>query len=205
MLTKPSHWAFFLAVCFLILGCQPKQRVNSDSSDQKPRVIIKSVEIVEQDPSGISTSPKKLEEWTDMGNSKLPVFDVVVHLENVSESSIQDSDFIVLTTMDFVIAPTYLYEGDVRRILREGNWSRLGSVDDVKMATMPFIKSSEIAGLRINGFNLGNLLGEYNGQDHTLWPWGLRVNVHVMDRQMNRVVSGQSSLRIIPADKRISK
>jgi len=82
------------------------------------------------------------------------------------------------------------------------DWS---SVDDVKMATVPFVKSSEIAELRIKSFNLGDLLAEYNGQDHTLWPWGLRVNVHVMDRQMNRVVLGQSSLRIIPADKRLSK
>jgi hypothetical protein len=47
------------------------------------------------------------------------------------------------------------------------------------------------------------MLAEYNGQDHTLWPWGLKVNVHVVNREMKRVALGQTTLRIIPADGRL--
>jgi len=126
----------------------------------------------------------------------------VVVLQNISASSVQDVDFIALTTIDFVVAPTYLYQGDVRKILQNGNWSRLVSVDDVKMETVPYVKPGDEAELRIKGFNLGNLIASYNGQDGTLWPWGLRVNIHVMNREMSRVAVGQATLRMIPADSR---
>ena len=111
--------------------------------------------------------------------------------------------FIAVTTFDFVVAPTYLFQGDVAQIFRNGDWGRLVSVDDVKMETVPYVKSSESVELRIKGFNLSDLLASYNGQDHTLWPWGLRVNVHVINREMRRVALGQTTLRIIPTDSRL--
>jgi hypothetical protein len=66
-------------------------------------ITFKSVEIVKQD-----LPLSRFEEWKDTGKSKLPVFDVLMRLENNSPSAVQDADFIVLTTMEFVIAPTYL-------------------------------------------------------------------------------------------------
>lgn len=202
---RASHLVLFLAVCSFVAVCEQDPRPSSQSTDQKSRVTIKSVDIVEQDLSSSATS-KKLEEWKDSGDpklSKLPVFDVVVMLQNLQDSSVQDADFIALTTIEFVIAPTYLYQGDVRKILQNGSWGRLTSVNDVKMETVPYLKSGEGAEMRIKGFNLSDLPARYNGQDDTLWPWGLRVNVHIINREMRRVASGQATLRMIPSDHRL--
>lgn len=77
-----------------------------------------------------------------------------------------------MTTIESVIAPTYLYQGDVGKILQNGSWGRDISVDDVRMKTVPYVQAGEDVGLKIGSFNLNGLLEEYNGQDHTLWPWG---------------------------------
>ena len=209
MYIKPRQWAIFLVACSFVASCARDHRARGtdlSSTEQKSAPIIKSVEIVEQDVALASATSKKLEEWKDSGDpklSRLPNFDVVVVLQNISASSVQDADFIALTTIDFVVAPTYLYQGDVRKILQNGNWSRLVSVDDVKMETVPYLKPGDEAELRIKGFNLGNLIASYNGQDGTLWPWGLRVNIHVMNREMSRVAVGQATLRMISADSRL--
>lgn len=211
MRMRASHWAIFLAACLFMASCEQDRRVYSretelSSANKKSPLAIKSVELVEQDLSLASSTSKKLEEWKDSGDpklSKLPVFEVVVMLQNISDSSVQDADFIALTTIDFVISPTYLYQGDVRKILQNGNWGRLGSVSDVKMETVPYVKPGEGVEVRIKGFNLSDLPLAYNGQDHTLWPWALRVNVHVMNREMRRVAFGQATLRMIPADNRL--
>lgn len=209
MYIKPRQWAIFLVACSFVASCAQDHRApgtDLSSTEQKSAPIIKSVEIVEQDLPLLSAASKKLEEWKDSGDpklSRLPNFDLVVVLQNMSASSFQDADFIALTTIDFVVAPTYLYQGDVRKILGNGNWTRLVSVDDVKMETMPYVKPGHEAELRIKGFNLGDLLASYNGQDDTLWPWGLRVNVQVMNREMRRVAFGQATLRLIPSDSRL--
>jgi hypothetical protein len=195
---RASHWAVLVAACSFLSACGPNPRAYFHSTDQKPTITIKSVEIIEED-----VSRKKIEEWKDTGNSNLLVFDVLIRLQNISPSTVQDADFIALTTMEFVIAPTYLYQGDAMKILQNGNWSRLISVDDAKMETVPYVKSGDVVELRIKDFNLNKLLEDYNGHDHTLWPWGLRVNVHVMNREMSRVAFGQATLRIIPADNRL--
>ena len=198
MRARASHWAIVVIACSFVTACEQNPRAYSHSADQKSTITIQSVEIFQQD-----LSPSKFEEWKDTGSSRLPVFDVLMRLQNISPSSVQEADFIALTTMDFVIAPTYLYQGDATKILKNGNWSRLISVDDVKMETVPYVQSGEVVELRIRGFNLNKLLEDYNGQDHTLWPWGLRVNVHVINREMSRIAFGQATLRMIPSDNRL--
>lgn len=121
----------------------------------------------------------------------------------LSLTFLQDADFIALTTLESIIAPTYLYQGDAEKVLQNGNWSRLVSGDDVKMKPVPYVQSGDIVELRIGGFNLNDLLATFNGQDDTLWPWGLRVNVYVIDRTMTKVAHGQANLTLIPADNRL--
>lgn len=202
MRMRVTHCAVVLSACLFVASCeQNPQAFSRKTSDQQPttsQLLIKSVDIM--------ASSKKLEEWKDFGGpnqSRLPVFDVVVMGQNRSDSSIQDADLIALTTIEFVIAPTYLHQGDVNKILKDASWSRLVAVNDVKMETVPYVKPGEDLELRITGFNLSDLLAAYKGQDDTLWPWALKVSVHFLNREMRRVALGQTTLRMIPADSRL--
>jgi hypothetical protein len=198
MRAKSSHWTILVVACSFVSACGQNPTAYSHLADQKTTITFKSIEIVKQD-----LPLSRFEEWKDTGKSKLPVFDVLMRLENNGPSAVQDADFIVLTTMEFVIAPTYLHQGDAKKILQNGHWSRLISADDVKMGIVPYVKSGDVVELRIRDFNLKNVLEEYNGQDHTLWPWGLRINLHIMDRDMSRVAFAQATLRLVPSDKRL--
>lgn len=149
----------------------------------------------------------KLERWKDTSDPKIPhpeVFDVLCHIENKGDSTIQEGDFIILTTIDFIIAPTYLYSGDVQKIIQDHNWGRVGSVDDVKMEKVPYLNPGDRAQIGIKSFNLGKALKQFDGDGDTLWPWALRMNVHVMNRDMTRVAVGQAILPMIPSDRRLS-
>ncbi len=148
----------------------------------------------------------KLERWKDTSDPKVPhpeVFDVICHIENKGDSAIQDGDFIILTTVESVVAPTYLHGGDMESIINEGRWSREAKVDDVKTERVPYLKPKESVRLKIKGFHLGSLLKTYNGKDDTLWPWALRVNIHVLNRDMTQVAHGRAILPMIPADSRL--
>jgi hypothetical protein len=201
-----TQWILLIILCSLVAGCQKEPAANPPAPNPEPSVTIQSVDLIEGTVASAGTSLRRLEEWKAPNNSaKLPVFDVVMKFQNPGASTLQDGDLIILTTIDFVIAPTYLHDGDVHKILDSLNWARQSNVDDVKMQAVPFMRSGDVAEVRITGFDLSDLFTFYNGEDDTLWPWGLRVNVHLMNREMNRVALGQATLRIIPADTRLAQ
>jgi len=71
--------------------------------------------------------------WKDTSDPNIPhpqTFDVVCQLENVSDSSVQDGDFIALVAMEFIVAPTYLHNGDVNKIMNEVSWARMVTFDE---------------------------------------------------------------------------
>jgi hypothetical protein len=126
--------------------------------------------------------------------------DIVCPIEVKEDSSIQESDFIILTTMDFVVASTYLHDGDVNKIVNEMGWVRVGSMHDIKMELVPYLKPMDRAQVKIKGFDLSIVVKEFQGKGDTLWPWALRVNVHVLSRDMTPVALRQVILPMIPSD-----
>lgn len=149
----------------------------------------------------------KLEQWKDTSDPKVPhpkTFDILYLIENTGSSVIQQGDFIVLTTIDSVVAPTYLHGGDVNKIINEVGWARVAAMDDVKMEMVPYLEAKGSAKAKIEGFELGGLLKQFSGEDDTLWPWALRVNVRVLTRDMTQVAVSQATLPMIPSDRRLS-
>lgn len=69
---------------------------------------------------------------------------------------------------------------------------------------MPFLRPHDHAQLKLKGFDLDKVIKEFNGEGDTLWPWALRVNVRVLDREMTAVALGRVVLPLFPADKRLS-
>ncbi len=206
-----------LLVLSCVLSCGPSSAIdpatrqvagahseqNSSSTPSNKQLAVGPIEFF----ASWKASYIKLERWKDTSDPKVPhpeVFDVVCQIENKSDSAIQEGDFIILTTIDFIIAPTYLYQGDVHKIIQDHNWGRVNSVDDVKIEKVPYLKPGERAQIGIKGFNLGKTLKQFDGEDDTLWPWALRVNVRVLSRDMTQVALGQAILQMIPGDGRLS-
>lgn len=149
----------------------------------------------------------KLERWKDTNDPKVPhpeVFDIHCSIENKGNAVIQHGDFIVLTTIDSVVAPTYLHGGDVNKIIDEVGWAPVAAMEDVKVEIVPYLEAKSTTKVKIEGFQLGSLLKQFSGEGDTLWPWALRVNVHVLTRDMTQVAVSEATLPMIPSDRRLS-
>ena len=192
-------------------NCTRQDRVaNSPTNISQPRqetaVRVDSVEVFGWGES----NPKqyiKLDQWketTDSAGLDAETFDLICQVQNVSDSAIQHGEYIVLATMEFVVAPTYLRNGDVNKIMKEGSWGRVGSFDDFKTAVIPFMIEGEKKQITIKDFNLGAVLKHYSGSDDTLWPWAMRANIHILNRDTVRVAQGQVTMPIIPSRKRLA-
>jgi hypothetical protein len=124
------------------------------------------------------------------GDSRLTIperFDVIAVVKNKGHSSVQDGQFILLTTLDFVVAPNApLNEAD--KIIKEYSWSRDGLVDDVKLAHVPFLESDKTARIEFKGFDLSKSNKVLSDRDMIERVWAIKVTVHVLDRNMVEIM-----------------
>jgi len=149
----------------------------------------------------------KLDKWKDTSDPDIPhpsFFDVLCTIENQSDAAIQNGELFALTTVDFIVAPTYVYSGDLDKLIEATTWSRIVSMDDLRLGRVPFLGPHDHAQLKLKGFDLSKVIKEFNGKDDTLWPWALRVNVRVLNRDMTPVALGRVILPVFPADSRLA-
>jgi len=180
-----------------------EQSTPDTTSNREIAVAVGSIELF----GSWKGSYVKLAKWKDTSDPNVPhpaVFDVVCTIENKSDSVIQEGDLVVLTTVDFIVAPTYAYSGDVNKVIEDHSWGRVASMDDLRLERVPFLRPHVHAQLKLKGFDLGKVVKEFNGKDDTLWPWALRVNVRVLNREMTPVVLGRVILPVFPTDNRLA-
>lgn len=130
---------------------------------------------------------KQLKAEDDKGLVVPEEFDVIATVRNNSLSSIQDSSFILLTTLDFIVAPKDpLSEAD--KIIKGYSWSRDTLVDDVKLDRVPFIETGKAARIDFKGFNLRRSNKILRERDTIERVWAMKVTVHILNRNMVEVV-----------------
>jgi len=55
----------------------------------------------------------------------------------------------------------------------------------------------------IRSYSCTNADSFYN-KDEILWAWALRVNIHIIDRNMKQIANGAAVLPMLPADDKLS-
>jgi hypothetical protein len=181
----------------------PEQSKQDSTSNRQIAVAVGTVELF----GSWKGSYIKLARWKDTSDPNVPhpaVFDVLCTIENQADTVIQEGDLVVLTTVDFIVAPTYAYSGDVNKVIEDHNWSRVGSMDDLRLERVPFLRPHDHAQLKLKGFDLAKVVKEFNGKEDTLWPWAVRVNVRVLNREMTPIALARAILPVFPADKRLA-
>lgn len=178
------------------------QQTRADTAANK-QIALRSVELF----GTWRDTYVKLDRWKQTDDPNVPhpeLLDVLCTIENKSDSAVQRGDFLILTTVDFIVAPTYVYSGDITKVIADHSWARVASMDDVRLEQVPYVRSHKQVQLKITGLNLGKVVKEFDGKDDALWPWALRVNVHLLSRETTAVASGQTVLPVIPADNRLT-
>lgn len=171
------------------------------NSDSNQNVKLEVVEFVSSSGDGEKIEYTRLEKWRDQSQHyPRQTLEVACRIKNDSSSAIQDGDFIVLSTMDFVVGRQDLPTPTITELEKSHTWGRISTVDDQKMEILPYMQPGGTTRITFKDFDLTRMINEFNEADDILWVWAVRVNINILDRDMKVVAHGKSVLPMLPRD-----
>ena len=107
-------------------------------------------------------------------------------------------DYFLWTTVDFLVAPvTRAYEQmDNSALGSSVGWGQMTEMRDLKATRIYFFRPKETRRVVVKGLDLSPVLAAFPvGDDGELWPWLVRVTVHVQDRSGKQIAVAERTLR----------
>lgn len=114
-------------------------------------------------------------------------------------------DYFVWTTIDFLVAPvTRAYEQmDNGTLSSSVGWGQVTEMHDLKATPIYLLRPGESRKVAVKGLDLSSVLAVFPvGENGELWPWLVRVTVHVQDRSGKQLTSAERTLRLAPSSAR---
>jgi hypothetical protein len=131
-------------------------------------------------------------------------FEVVCQLRG--QPDLTAGDFLLWTAIDFFVGPaTQSYE-DMKadQIAPNASWSMSADIQDLKPLSVYLFHPGETRRIVINGFDLAKVLASFpTGDKDNLWPWFVRIRIHVQDRTGRQVGSAERVILLSPDPSRI--
>ena len=200
MYLRPATIALVLFIVPFEVGCgrvqtntaagSQAQTLSNASKRETDDVEIESIQIFAPTANGDNKNYVQIKQLEVDGDNRSTVpdtFDVIAVVRNSGRASIQDSSLILLTTLDFIVAPNApLTEAD--KIIKEYSWSRDGLVDDVKLRLVPFLETNKSTRIEFKGFDLSKTNKVLRDRDTTERVWAMKATVHVLNRNMTEVL-----------------
>jgi hypothetical protein len=114
-------------------------------------------------------------------------------------------DFLLWTAVDFFVGPvTQNYENmKADQIAPNASWAMSAEIQDLKPLPVYLFGPGETRGIGIKGFDLTKVLASFPvGDKDNLWPWFIRIRIHVQDRTGRQVGSAERIVRLSPDSSR---
>jgi hypothetical protein len=114
-------------------------------------------------------------------------------------------DYFLWTTVDFLVAPvTSAYEQmDNSALASSVSWGQMTEMRDFKATPIYWLRPEEARQVVVKDLDLRPILITFPvGEDGELWPWLVRVTVHVMDRSGKRITDAERIVRLVPTSAR---
>lgn len=130
-------------------------------------------------------------------------FDVAC--EVVGGFDVLPGDYFLWTSVDFLVAPVTraFEEMDDSKLASSVGWGQVMEMRDLKSTPIYFLQPGNVRRVVIRDLGLGTVLAAFPvGDPSELWPWLLRVTVHVQDRSGKLIATAQKVLRLSPASAR---
>jgi hypothetical protein len=202
MFCKTLKLLILILIISLISSCikngyEVRSQEPAVINQAESEVVIKSVEFVFSSQKTNGKQFAKIEKWdvAKIANNQNS-FDIVCEIENKGNSS---SDFVVLTSGDFIVAPRNKYsEADLGKLVEEVSWGRVTSMNDLKAKVVKHLKPGETRKIIFENFNIGDVIKDFSSGYDSLWAWLFRINVRVENRDGEKIVERQAILPIIP-------
>lgn len=197
------HITLLLLLSFHLVFCSFGGRQNAAPAVQK-RLAIRNMKLVawQVADKAKGRTPVEVHELLETKPLHLlPSDNLDVECEIVGGEDDYAGDYFVWTTVDFLVAPvTRAYEQmDKRhtRFKRRMGASRRNARP--QGSAHLFSQPDESRNVAVKGLDLRPVIAAFPvGEDGELWPWLVRVTVHVQDRSGKQVTSAERTLRLSP-------
>lgn len=197
-------------------GCLPKDCI-ADPAEQMieqehvntTSVAIKSVQLFSRRITVNREEPAASKEFRESRNGRAnpaTKFDVVCEIGG--ELDLSTEDFFLWTTVDFLVAPVTeaLEKMGIDQIGSGASWGQVTEMQDLKAVPIYSLRAGETRRVVIKDFDLEKTLASFPvGNPGNLWPWLLRVNIHIQDRGGKQIVSAAHIVRLWPNSIRLPK
>jgi hypothetical protein len=130
-------------------------------------------------------------------------FDVVC--EVVGGSDVLAGDYFLWTTVDFLVARvTRAFDQmDNSQLGSSAGWGQVMEMRDLKVTPIYFLRPNEAREVAVKDLDLGPVLASFPvGDAAELWPWLVRVTIHVLDRSGKQIAVAERTLRLSPSSAR---
>jgi hypothetical protein len=126
-------------------------------------------------------------------------FEVVCQLRG--QPDLAAGDFLLWTAVDFLVGPVTRFYEDMKadQIAPNAGWAMSPEIQDLKPLPVYLFHPGETRRIEINGFDLAKVLASFPISDKdNLWPWFIRIRIHVQDRTGRQIGSAERILRLSP-------
>jgi PEGA domain-containing protein len=172
-------------------------------------IDIKSVQLFAAQNIVIKEKRIAFKEFRESRNGRLrPATKFDVACEIRGELDLSTEDFFLWTTVDFLVAPvTEAYEKmDIDQTGSSVSWGQVTEMHDLKGVPIYSLRAGDTRRVVIKDFDLEKALESFPvGNAGNLWPWLLRINVHIQNRAGKQIVSAAHIVRLWPDSIRLPK
>jgi hypothetical protein len=200
MRSQPVRLLFMLSV-FLVF-CASLYSQDEPARSEAKTLKIKNVRLVAWQVAGQKRKPVEVERFLEIAPRQLiPSNKFDVECEIVGGEDDHFGDYFVWTTVDFLVAPvTRAYEQMGNGTLSSSvGWGQMAEMRDLKATPINLLRPGESRKVAVNRLDLSQVLSSFPvGEDGELWPWLIRVVVHVQDRSGKQLTSSERTLRLVP-------
>jgi len=196
----------FVAACSSVRGQDVVQPIYELERSEPKSLEIKNVKLFARQDGrkrGNYVEVQAFRETRQLHLNPSSKFDV--SCEVVGGSDVLTGDYFLWTTVDFLVAPvTRAYEQmDNKTLSLSVGWGQVSEMRDLNATSIYFLRPSETRQVVVKDLNLSTVLAAFPvGNAGELWPWLLRVTVHVQDRSGKQMATAERTVRLSPRSTR---
>lgn len=201
-------------VLLLLFGCSCTSAQDPEPPRYEPEraepssLSIKNVKILSRQGGRKNGKYVEVQSFRESQNLHLmPSDKFSVSCDVIGGTDVLEDDYFLWTTVDFLVSPlTHTYEQmNNDELAASVGWGQVTEMRDLKAVPIYAVRPDESRAVIVKDLDLGTVLAAFPvGNAGELWPWLVRVTVHVQDRSGKHLAVAERILRLSPSPARKS-
>jgi hypothetical protein len=185
-----------------IVDIVPPESTTESSPVQTQNVNIASIELFSRLKTGNKKKHGAFKEFRETQDRRiLPATKFDITCEVTGELGLTTSDFLLWTSIDFLVAPVMQVDDkmDINEIASIAGWGQLAEMHDFRGVPIYALSAGETRRVAIRNLDLGRVLTSFPvGNAGNLWPWLLRIGIHIQNRAGKQIATAERTVPVWP-------